>query len=96
MNTADRSKIACVFRSKSSTPCAPPFPPTNPSACVCRHRIGDGGWDLEQTIVFVKELQRHKVDWIDVSSGGVSPLQKIPLSPGYQLPFAKPSRKRRA
>jgi 2,4-dienoyl-CoA reductase-like NADH-dependent reductase (Old Yellow Enzyme family) len=49
----------------------------------------EGGWDLEQTIVFVKELQRHKVDWIDVSSGGVSPLQKIPLSPGYQLPFAK-------
>ncbi|MFK4441974.1 2,4-dienoyl-CoA reductase-like NADH-dependent reductase (Old Yellow Enzyme family) [Caballeronia udeis] len=49
----------------------------------------EGGWDLEQTIVFVKELQKHKVDWIDVSSGGVSPLQKIPLSPGYQLPFAK-------
>jgi 2,4-dienoyl-CoA reductase-like NADH-dependent reductase (Old Yellow Enzyme family) len=49
----------------------------------------EGGWDLEQTIAFVKELQKHKVDWIDVSSGGVSPLQKIPLSPGYQLPFAK-------
>ncbi|WP_213765043.1 NADH:flavin oxidoreductase/NADH oxidase [Caballeronia sp. dw_19] len=49
----------------------------------------EGGWDIEQTIVFVKELQKHKVDWIDVSSGGVSPLQKIPLSPGYQLPFAK-------
>jgi 2,4-dienoyl-CoA reductase-like NADH-dependent reductase (Old Yellow Enzyme family) len=49
----------------------------------------EGGWDLEQTIVFVRELQKHKVDWIDVSSGGVSPLQKIPLSPGYQLPFAK-------
>ncbi|WP_438394891.1 NADH:flavin oxidoreductase/NADH oxidase [Caballeronia sp. DA-9] len=49
----------------------------------------EGGWDLEQTIVFVKELQKHDVDWIDVSSGGVSPLQQIPLSPGYQLPFAK-------
>jgi 2,4-dienoyl-CoA reductase-like NADH-dependent reductase (Old Yellow Enzyme family) len=49
----------------------------------------EGGWDLEQTIAFVKELQKHNVDWIDVSSGGVSPLQKIPLSPGYQLPFAK-------
>src|ERR1700694_421073 len=49
----------------------------------------EGGWNLEQTIAFVKELQKHKVDWIDVSSGGVSPLQKIPLSPGYQLPFGK-------
>ena len=24
-----------------------------------------------------------------MSSGGVSPLQKIPLSPGYQVPFAQ-------
>jgi 2,4-dienoyl-CoA reductase-like NADH-dependent reductase (Old Yellow Enzyme family) len=53
----------------------------------------EGGWDLEQTIVFVKELQKHQVDWIDVSSGGVSPLQKIPLSPGYQLPFAQAIKK---
>ena len=28
-------------------------------------------------------------DWVDVSSGGVSPLQKIPLEPGYQVPFAR-------
>jgi 2,4-dienoyl-CoA reductase-like NADH-dependent reductase (Old Yellow Enzyme family) len=26
---------------------------------------------------------------MDVSSGGLSPLQKIPLSPGYQVPFAE-------
>jgi NADPH2 dehydrogenase len=49
----------------------------------------EGGWDLEQTIAFVKELQQRGVDWIDVSSGGVSPLQQIPLSPGYQVPFAQ-------
>jgi 2,4-dienoyl-CoA reductase-like NADH-dependent reductase (Old Yellow Enzyme family) len=49
----------------------------------------EGGWDLEQTIEFAKELKTRGVDWIDVSSGGVSPLQKIPLSPGYQVPFAK-------
>ncbi len=48
----------------------------------------EGGWDLEQTIAFAKELKKRGVDWIDVSSGGVSPHQKIPLSPGYQLPFA--------
>jgi 2,4-dienoyl-CoA reductase-like NADH-dependent reductase (Old Yellow Enzyme family) len=49
----------------------------------------DGGWDLEQTIVLAEELKRRGVDWIDASSGGLSPLQKIPLSPGYQVPFAQ-------
>jgi len=48
----------------------------------------EGGWDLEQTIAFAKELAKRGVDWIDVSSGGISPLQKIPLAPGYQVPFA--------
>ncbi|HMH99539.1 MAG TPA: oxidoreductase, partial [Bradyrhizobium sp.] len=28
-------------------------------------------------------------DWVDASSGGVSPQQKIPLGPGYQVPFAQ-------
>jgi 2,4-dienoyl-CoA reductase-like NADH-dependent reductase (Old Yellow Enzyme family) len=49
----------------------------------------EGGWDLPQTIEFAKELKKRGVDWIDVSSGGASPLQKIPLSPGYQVPFAQ-------
>ncbi|HVY82241.1 MAG TPA: NADH:flavin oxidoreductase/NADH oxidase [Steroidobacteraceae bacterium] len=49
----------------------------------------EGGWDLEQTIAFAKELQRRGVDFVDVSSGGLSPAQKIPLAPGYQVPFAR-------
>jgi 2,4-dienoyl-CoA reductase-like NADH-dependent reductase (Old Yellow Enzyme family) len=49
----------------------------------------EGGWDLAQSIEYVKELKSRGVDWIDVSSGGVSPLQKIPLAPGYQVPFAE-------
>jgi len=49
----------------------------------------EGGWDLEQTIELAKELKKRGVDWIDASSGGISPLQKIPLSPGYQVPFAQ-------
>ena len=48
----------------------------------------EGGWDLAQTIEFAKELKTRGVDWIDASSGGVSPLQKIPLAPGYQVQFA--------
>ncbi len=49
----------------------------------------EGGWDLAQTVEFAKELKTRGVDWIDASSGGISPLQKIPLSPGYQVPFAQ-------
>jgi 2,4-dienoyl-CoA reductase-like NADH-dependent reductase (Old Yellow Enzyme family) len=49
----------------------------------------EGGWDLAQTIELAKELKQRGVDWIDASSGGVSPLQKIPLGPRYQVPFAQ-------
>src|SRR5258705_4480206 len=37
----------------------------------------DGGWDVAQTIEFAKALKTRGVDWLDASSGGVSPLQKI-------------------
>ncbi|MGH6751707.1 MAG: NADH:flavin oxidoreductase/NADH oxidase, partial [Bradyrhizobium sp.] len=53
----------------------------------------EGGWDLAQTIEYATELKRRGVDWIDASSGGVSPLQKIPLGPGYQVQFADAIRK---
>ena len=33
-------------------------------------------------------------DWIDCSSGGVSPAQKIPLGPGYQVPLARANQAR--
>jgi 2,4-dienoyl-CoA reductase-like NADH-dependent reductase (Old Yellow Enzyme family) len=49
----------------------------------------EGGWDLAQTIEYAHELKKRGVDWIDASSGGVSPLQKIPLGPGYQVQFAE-------
>jgi 2,4-dienoyl-CoA reductase-like NADH-dependent reductase (Old Yellow Enzyme family) len=49
----------------------------------------DGGWDIEQSVVFARELQRRGCAFIDVSSGGLSPLQQIPVKPGYQVPFAE-------
>jgi NADPH2 dehydrogenase len=49
----------------------------------------EGGWDLEQSIAYAAALKKRGADWIDVSSGGISPLQKIPVVPGYQVPFAK-------
>ncbi len=48
-----------------------------------------GGWDLEQTIEFAGELKKRGVDWVDASSAGLSPLQKIAVGPSYQVPFAQ-------
>jgi NADPH2 dehydrogenase len=49
----------------------------------------EGGWDLAQTVEFARELKKRGIDWIDASSGGISPKQKIPLGPGNQVPFAQ-------
>lgn len=48
-----------------------------------------GGWDLEQTAVFATALKSRGCDFLDVSSGGLSPQQQIALGPGYQVPFAE-------
>ncbi len=49
----------------------------------------EGGWDIEQTIELARRLHERGCDWIDVSTGGVSPRQKIPVGPHYQVPFAR-------
>jgi 2,4-dienoyl-CoA reductase-like NADH-dependent reductase (Old Yellow Enzyme family) len=49
----------------------------------------EGGWDVEQTIAFAKALEARGCDFIHVSSGGLSPQQKIPVGPNYQVPFAE-------
>ncbi|CAN5686097.1 NADH:flavin oxidoreductase/NADH oxidase [soil metagenome] len=49
----------------------------------------DGGWDIQECLVFAKALQQRACCFIHVSSGGVSPLQKITPVPGYQVAFAE-------
>ncbi len=49
---------------------------------------GPRGWDIEQSVQLARELKPLGVDLIDVSSGGTLPHAKIPLGPGYQVPFA--------
>ena len=49
----------------------------------------DGGWTIEDSIALVRRLKAAGCDWIDTSSGGISPAQKIPLGPGYQVPLAQ-------
>jgi 2,4-dienoyl-CoA reductase-like NADH-dependent reductase (Old Yellow Enzyme family) len=48
----------------------------------------DDGWDLEQSIAYGHALRERGCSYLHVSSGGVSPLQKIAVGPGYQVPFA--------
>jgi 2,4-dienoyl-CoA reductase-like NADH-dependent reductase (Old Yellow Enzyme family) len=49
----------------------------------------DGGWTGDDTVRLARLLADHGVDLVDVSSGGITPAQRIPLGPGYQVPFAQ-------
>jgi len=58
----------------------------------CTDWVG-GGWTLDESIEFARRLVARGCDWIDASSGGVSPAQKIPLGPGYQVHLAREIRR---
>ena len=53
----------------------------------------DGGWDLQQSIEFARQLKETGVDLVDCSSGGNIRGAKIPVASGYQIPFASAIRK---
>jgi len=53
----------------------------------------DGGWTLDESTELAGRLAARGCDWLDASSGGVSPAQKIPLAPGYQVRFAREIRR---
>lgn len=48
----------------------------------------EGGWDLPATLRLCRALRELGVDLVDVSSGGLSPAQKLAPGPCYQAPFA--------
>jgi 2,4-dienoyl-CoA reductase-like NADH-dependent reductase (Old Yellow Enzyme family) len=48
----------------------------------------DGGWTIEETIVFAKALEHRGCAAIHVSSGGLAPAN-IPIGPNYQVPLAR-------
>lgn len=52
------------------------------------------GWDIEDSIKLSEILKEHKVDLIDVSSGGNIHGAKINLFDGYQVPLAEAIRKK--
>ncbi|MBK9064884.1 MAG: NADH:flavin oxidoreductase/NADH oxidase [Acidobacteria bacterium] len=53
----------------------------------------DGGWDLDESIVFARCLRELGVDLVDCSSGGLVPHAKVAVGPGYQVPFAEAIRR---
>ncbi len=54
----------------------------------------DGGWDLEQSIAFARQLEQAGIDLVDCSSGGASPESRPAVAPGYQVPFSAAIRQR--
>jgi len=49
----------------------------------------EGGWTIEETAELSDRLRKAGAQFVHVSSGGVSPLQKIPVGPEYQVHLAK-------
>lgn len=49
----------------------------------------EGGWDVEESISFSKELKKLGCPVIHVSSAALTLDQKIPAGPGFQVPLAQ-------
>ena len=49
----------------------------------------DGGWTIEETAELSVQLKQAGAQFVHISSGGVSPQQKIPVGPEYQVHLAK-------
>ncbi|MEO8594240.1 MAG: NADH:flavin oxidoreductase/NADH oxidase [Candidatus Solibacter sp.] len=49
----------------------------------------EGGWTADDSVALVRELLPLGVDLVDCSTGGNVPHAKIPVGPGYQVPFAE-------
>ena len=53
----------------------------------------EGGITLEDSIETARQFKALGCDFVDVSSGGNAPGQKLSLGPGYQVPFSARIRK---
>lgn len=49
----------------------------------------EGGLTITESVAIARELKKHGVDLIDVSSGGNVNNANIPVKPNYQVPFAE-------
>ncbi len=66
------------------------FPPERPvSVRVSGTDWVPGGWTVDETVLLAQALEARGCAAIHVSSGGLSPDQKIPVGPSYQVPLAR-------
>jgi 2,4-dienoyl-CoA reductase-like NADH-dependent reductase (Old Yellow Enzyme family) len=52
----------------------------------------DGGWDLDDSVAFARELKARGIDAVDCSSGGLigsATARAVPRGFGFQVPFAE-------
>jgi 2,4-dienoyl-CoA reductase-like NADH-dependent reductase (Old Yellow Enzyme family) len=52
-----------------------------------------GGWMVEDAVVYARELKARGCDYVTVSGGGVVLDAKVPIAPGYQVPYAEQVRR---
>ncbi|MEV0118834.1 NADH:flavin oxidoreductase/NADH oxidase [Streptomyces sp. NPDC050844] len=50
--------------------------------------LEQNGWTPDDTVRFARLLEDHGVDLLDVSTGGNATGVRMPIGPGYQVPFA--------
>lgn len=51
--------------------------------------FADGGFTPDEAVAYARALKAEGCAYVTVSGGGVVPDAKIPVSPGYQVPFAE-------
>lgn len=49
----------------------------------------EGGWSADESVELARHFRERGVDLVDVSTGGLVPDARIPVGPGFQVPFAE-------
>jgi 2,4-dienoyl-CoA reductase-like NADH-dependent reductase (Old Yellow Enzyme family) len=74
-----------VFRAlREAWPAAKPL-----GAKITGSDFAEGGWMPDEAVVYARELKNLGCDYVTVSGGGTVLDAKIPVGPGYQVPFAE-------
>jgi 2,4-dienoyl-CoA reductase-like NADH-dependent reductase (Old Yellow Enzyme family) len=51
--------------------------------------FAQGGWTADDAVVYARQLKALGCDYVTVSGGGVVLDAKVPVAPGYQVPYAE-------
>src|SRR5690606_35696242 len=66
------------------------FPAERPvSVRVSGTDWAEGGWDVDSTVEFARQLEQRGCSVVHVSSGGTTMAARIPVGPNYQVPLAR-------